>query len=77
MVASSPVWAYGAEKYAAWNWMKGMDWSVPIGCIMRPHRRHHGGTAKIMTPESGLSSLGSCHLQCADAVSLYADVPGG
>lgn len=26
---------FGAKKYAAWNWAKGMPWSVPIACIKR------------------------------------------
>lgn len=26
---------FGAKKYAAWNWSKGMNWSVPIACIKR------------------------------------------
>jgi len=29
------VFEYGATKYAAWNWLKGMPWSVPLGCIGR------------------------------------------
>lgn len=29
------VFEYGANKYAGWNWAKGMAWSIPIGCIMR------------------------------------------
>lgn len=29
------VFEYGANKYAAWNWAKGMPWSVPLGCIGR------------------------------------------
>lgn len=29
------VFDYGRKKYAAWNWAKGMAWSVPTGCIMR------------------------------------------
>ena len=33
--AASFVWEYGAKKYAAWNWTKGMPWSVPLGCISR------------------------------------------
>lgn len=31
------VLEYGSKKYAAWNWAKGMDWSVPVGCILRHH----------------------------------------
>lgn len=29
------VFDYGRAKYAAWNWAKGMPWSVPIGCAAR------------------------------------------
>ena len=33
--AACDVFDYGAQKYAAWNWAKGMPWSVPIACIGR------------------------------------------
>jgi hypothetical protein len=29
------VFDYGRKKYAAWNWAKGMQWSVPTGCAVR------------------------------------------
>ncbi len=29
------VFAYGKKKYAAWNWAKGMPWSVPLACAAR------------------------------------------
>jgi hypothetical protein len=29
------VWMYGKDKYAAWNWTKGMPWSVPLACALR------------------------------------------
>lgn len=29
------VFTYGKEKYAAWNWAKGMPWSVPLACAAR------------------------------------------
>jgi hypothetical protein len=32
---TATVFGYGAKKYAAWNWAKGMPWSVPVGCIGR------------------------------------------
>lgn len=33
--SAARVFAFGAEKYAAWNWAKGMPWSVPLACIKR------------------------------------------
>lgn len=32
---SAHVFDYGRGKYAAWNWAKGMPWSVPIACASR------------------------------------------
>lgn len=29
------VWMYGAQKYAAWNWAKGMAWTIPYACCLR------------------------------------------
>lgn len=29
------AWMYGRQKYAPWNWTKGMAWSVPFACLMR------------------------------------------
>ncbi len=29
------VFDYGRNKYAAWNWAKGMPWSVPLACAAR------------------------------------------
>jgi len=29
------VFEYGKHKYAAWNWAKGMPWSVPLACGAR------------------------------------------
>ncbi len=29
------VYGYGARKYAAWNWAKGFQWSVPLACAVR------------------------------------------
>jgi hypothetical protein len=33
--STADVFAYGAEKYAAWNWAKGNNMSQYIGCIKR------------------------------------------
>jgi hypothetical protein len=32
---STHVFTYGANKYAQWNWVKGMQWSVPLACALR------------------------------------------
>lgn len=29
------VFDYGRQKYAEWNWAKGMKWSIPIACAAR------------------------------------------
>lgn len=29
------VLTYGSRKYKAWNWAKGMPWSVPLSCAVR------------------------------------------
>lgn len=56
LVGAARVFEYGKKKYAAWNWAKGMLWSVPVACYLRhslfanpeelddesglPHRHH-------------------------------------
>lgn len=54
------VFEYGAKKYAAWNWAKGMNWSVPIGCFARHALAVIGGEEN--DPESGLPHRG--HMAC-------------
>jgi len=29
------VFMFGAQKYAAWNWAKGGQWSTPMDCMLR------------------------------------------
>jgi len=63
------VWAYGKRKYAAWNWAKGMQWSVPLGCIMRHLAAWQRG--EDIDPESGLPHL--AHVSCnVRMLTLYA-----
>lgn len=54
------VWMYGAHKYAAWNWAKGMAWSVPFACAMRHLAAWQKG--EDVDPESGLPHL--AHVMC-------------
>lgn len=57
---AADVFAYGANKYAAWNWAKGMPWSVPYACMMRHLEAWYRG--EELDPESGLPHLG--HVMC-------------
>lgn len=54
------VLEFGAKKYKAWNWAKGMPWSVPTGCILRHSLAILNG--ERTDPESGCSHLG--HIFC-------------
>lgn len=54
------VWMYGKEKYASWNWAKGMPWSVPFACAMRHLSSWQSG--EDIDPESGQPHL--AHVMC-------------
>jgi len=54
------VWMYGKQKYAAWNWAKGMDWSVPLACALRHLSKWQAGEEN--DEESGLPHL--AHAMC-------------
>lgn len=54
------VFDYGRKKYAEWNWLKGMPWSVVIGCAARHLTKMLEG--EELDPESGLPHRG--HLLC-------------
>lgn len=64
------VFDYGRNKYKAWNWAKGMPWSVPIGCAARHLLAMMGvagfaqqpGVPEELDPESGLPHRG--HVFC-------------
>lgn len=51
------VFEYGLQKYAAWNWVRGMPWSVAIGSAMR-----HLLATEPNDPESGLPH--AAHAAC-------------
>ncbi len=54
------VMAFGAKKYAAHNWRRGMSWSRLLGASLRHILAYLGGEDK--DPESGLSHL--AHAGC-------------
>ena len=65
------VWTYGAQKYADWNWCKGMEWSVPFASAMRHLAAWQRGEEN--DPESSLPHL--AHAMCnLRMLTLYKDV---
>lgn len=54
------VFDYGRHKYAAWNWTKGMAWSIPLACAVRHLLAMLG--EEVNDPESGLPHRG--HIFC-------------
>lgn len=59
-VECAQVFDYGQKKYAAWNWAKGMAWSVPMACAARHLLAMMRG--ELNDPESGLPHRG--HVFC-------------
>jgi len=65
------VWEYGKQKYNAWNWTKGMVWSVPLACALRHLAAWQAGEENDQ--ESGLPHL--AHAMCnLRMLTLYKDV---
>jgi dATP/dGTP diphosphohydrolase, N-terminal len=63
------VWEYGRRKYAAWNWTKGMAWSIPFSCLIRHMSAWQSG--EECDAESGLPHL--AHAMCnLRMLTLYA-----
>jgi len=54
------VWMYGTKKYKAFNWMKGMAWSVPLACALRHIAAFQAG--EDIDSESGQPHL--AHAMC-------------
>lgn len=55
------VLEYGKRKYAAWNWSRGMPWSVVLGCAVR-HLEWIIVHGEAIDKESGLPHIG--HFGC-------------
>lgn len=63
---AAQVFEYGRAKYAAWNWAKGMPWSVPLACAARHLWAMLRG--EDTDPESGKPHRG--HVLCNLAMLL-------
>ena len=66
------VLTFGAKKYEAHNWRKGMDWSRLYGAALRHLHAHLDG--QNLDPESGLSHL--AHLGCCIMFLLEYEAKG-
>lgn len=67
MVDAVKVLTFGKAKYKAWNWAKGMPWSVCLGCILRHTQKILDG--EELDPESGISHWG--HIVCNIIFLVY------
>lgn len=66
--STADVFAYGAQKYAAWNWIKpGMKLSTIIGCMKRHIAEVERG--EDLDIESGLPHTG--HIMCNALMFLH------
>ncbi len=65
------VFDYGKRKYAEWNWLKGMAWSIPLACCGR--HLMHLRDGELLDAESGLPHWG--HIMCNLVMLItYAEV---
>lgn len=65
------VWEFGARKYTAFNWRKGMPLSQPYNALLRHLFAYMGGEDN--DPESGLSHLdhAACCLRMMQNTAKY------
>jgi len=75
MVEACRVFEYGANKYKAWNWMKGMSWSVVVGCALRHAKAVFEG--ELLDPESGLPHTGHFACNLIMLGTYYSTYPEG
>lgn len=66
LILAARVFEFGKKKYAAWNWTKGMPWSVPLACAARHLLALDRG--EDLDEDSGLPHLG--HFWC-NVIMLY------
>lgn len=63
MAEMARVYAHGAEKYAAFNWLKGYPWSWSVGALARHLNRYQAGERRDM--DSGRHHLAHVMFHCA------------
>lgn len=66
------VWTFGAAKYGAHNWRKGLGWRRQIAAALRHIFAYLGGEDK--DPESGLSHL--AHACCCLMMLITFQITG-
>jgi hypothetical protein len=62
------VLEHGIAKYKAWNWAKGMRWSVCIGCIGRHLQKMQANPRAL---DDGPNGSGRMHAGCVAANVLF------
>lgn len=69
------VLEYGKRKYAAWNWSKGMAWSVCLGCAARHLEQILDG--EEVDSESGLLHVGHVGCNLIFLIQFHRTYPEG
>lgn len=62
------VYGFGAEKYADWNWAKGVDWSLCLAAMQRHIATWAQGEDD--DPESGESHLAHAAFHCLALITF-------
>lgn len=70
------VFTYGKQKYAEWNWAKGMAWSIPLSCIGR-HVTQIMDYNEELDQESGLPHIGHIHCNIIMLLTFSNNYPEG
>ncbi len=76
MDAAIRVYEYGAEKYAAHNWMKGGQWSMALDCAVR-HCMYILDKGEIDDEESGQHHLAHMICNCQMLILWAENYPEG
>ena len=69
------VFDFGRRKYAAWNWAKGMAWTVPLACAARHLMAMLAG--EVLDPESKKPHRGHVYCNVAMLLTFITTYPEG